>query len=63
VFTKKAGRILSLGLVLFIYACRYLPTIAEIRLQSPRLCEGLEAAVVSFFNIIREAAAGQLLYR
>jgi hypothetical protein len=30
-------------------------------LQSPRLCKGLEAAVVGFLNLRGETAAGQLL--
>lgn len=32
-------------------------------LQSPRLGEGAEAAVESFFDAVREAAAGKLLAR
>jgi len=35
----------------------------DIALQTPGLGEGAEAAVVSFFYIVREAAAGQLLNR
>ena len=30
-------------------------------LQSPGVCEGLEAAVVGFFYIVRKTTAGQLL--
>ena len=31
-------------------------------LQVPGLCEGAEAAVEGFFDIVREAAAGQFFY-
>jgi hypothetical protein len=38
----------------------FLTAILPVILQFPRFCECLEAAVVGFFDVFREAAAGQL---